>query len=38
VAALEQYGGKVIKTSLSAEDTARLQEALTPDQPAGATS
>src|SRR5947209_14062341 len=30
VAALEQYGGTVIKTSLSDEDTARLQEALTP--------
>src|ERR1700761_7624951 len=38
VAALEQYGGTVIKTSLSDEDTAKLQEALTPDQPAGATS
>jgi uncharacterized membrane protein len=36
--ALEQYGGTVIKTSLSAEDTARLQEALTPEQPAGAAS
>jgi uncharacterized membrane protein len=30
VAALEQYGGTVIKTSLSDEDTAKLQEALTP--------
>jgi uncharacterized membrane protein len=30
VAALEQYGGTVIKTSLSEEDTAKLQEALTP--------
>jgi uncharacterized membrane protein len=29
-AALEQYGGTVIKTSLSDEDTKRLQEALTP--------
>jgi uncharacterized membrane protein len=29
-AALEQYGGTVIKTSLSDEDTAKLQEALTP--------
>jgi uncharacterized membrane protein len=31
IAALEQYGGTVIKTSLSDEDTAKLQEALTPD-------
>jgi uncharacterized membrane protein len=38
VAALEQYGGTVIKTSLSDEDTAKLQEALTPDQPASAAS
>ncbi len=30
IAALEQYGGTVIKTSLSDEDTKRLQEALTP--------
>ena len=30
VAALEQYHGTVIKTSLSDEDTAKLQEALTP--------
>jgi uncharacterized membrane protein len=30
VAALEQYGGTVIKTSLSDADTASLQEALTP--------
>jgi uncharacterized membrane protein len=30
VAALEQYGGTVIKTSLSAEDEKRLQEALQP--------
>jgi uncharacterized membrane protein len=29
-AALEQYGGTVIKTSLSDEDTKKLQEALTP--------
>jgi uncharacterized membrane protein len=28
IAALEQYGGTVIKTSLSEEDTQRLQEAL----------
>ena len=33
VAALEQYGGTVIKTSLSEEDTKKLQEALKP--PAG---
>ena len=32
-AALQQFGGTVIKTSLSEEDTKRLQEALTP--PAG---
>ena len=30
VAALEQYGGTVIKTSLSDEDTRKLQEALQP--------
>jgi uncharacterized membrane protein len=30
IAALEQYGGTVIKTSLSDEDTKKLQEALTP--------
>jgi uncharacterized membrane protein len=36
VAALEQYGGTVIKTSLSAEDTARLQQALTPEPAAAA--
>ena len=33
IAALEQYGGTVIKTSLSEEDTRKLQEALQP--PAG---
>jgi uncharacterized membrane protein len=38
IAALEQYGGTVIKTSLSAEDTAKLQAALTPAEPVGATS
>lgn len=37
VAALEQYGGTVVRTSLSDEDTAKLQEALTPDK-AGATA
>jgi uncharacterized membrane protein len=31
VAALEQYGGTVIKTSLSDEDTKKLQDALTPE-------
>ncbi len=36
IAALEQYKGTVIKTSLSDEDTAKLQEALNPKQPAGA--
>ena len=30
IAALQQYGGTVIKTSLSDEDTKRLQEALRP--------
>jgi uncharacterized membrane protein len=34
VAALKQYGGTVIKTSLSEEQTAKLQEALTPQEPA----
>jgi uncharacterized membrane protein len=38
VAALESYGGTVIKTSLSDEDTKKLQDALTPEQPAGAAS
>src|SRR5947209_2838144 len=33
-AALQQYGGTVIRTSLSDEDTQRLQEALTPPDPA----
>jgi uncharacterized membrane protein len=37
VAALEQYGGTVIRTSLSDEDTAKLQAALTPE-PAAAAS
>ncbi len=36
VAALEQYGGTVIKTSLSDEDTAKLQDALTPKPAAAA--
>jgi uncharacterized membrane protein len=30
IAALEQYGGTVIRTSLSEEDTQRLQDALQP--------
>jgi uncharacterized membrane protein len=33
IAALQQYGGTVFKTSLSDEDTAKLQEALAPQQP-----
>jgi len=33
--ALKGYGGTVIKTSLSDEDTAKLQEALTPKEPVG---
>jgi uncharacterized membrane protein len=36
IAALEQYGGTVIKTSLSDEDTAKLQEALQPKEPSEA--
>jgi uncharacterized membrane protein len=35
VAALQQYGGTVIKTSLSDEDTKKLQDALQPPQQAG---
>jgi len=35
IAALDQYGGTVIKTSLSEEDTRKLQEALQPPQAAG---
>jgi uncharacterized membrane protein len=38
IAALEQYGGTVIKTSLSDEDTKRLQEALQPPQGAANAS
>jgi uncharacterized membrane protein len=38
IAALEQYGGTVIKTSLSDEDTKKLQEALQPPQPASSGS
>ena len=33
IAALQQYGGTVIKTSLSEEDTKRLQDALQPAVP-----
>ena len=33
VAALQQYGGTVIRTSLSEEDTKKLQEALEPAVP-----
>ncbi|HUO69749.1 MAG TPA: DUF1269 domain-containing protein [Solirubrobacteraceae bacterium] len=36
IAALQQYGGTVIKTSLSEEDTQRLQEALQPPSTAPA--
>jgi uncharacterized membrane protein len=35
--ALKQYGGTVVKTSLSEEDTAKLQEALTPKEPVTAS-
>ena len=35
VAALEKYGGTVIRTSLSEEDTKKLQDALKPPQEAG---
>jgi uncharacterized membrane protein len=38
VAALEQYGGTVIKTSLSDEDTKKLQDALQPPPEAAAAS
>src|ERR1700759_1236809 len=33
IAALQQYGGTVIRTSLSDEDTKRLQEAIQPNAP-----
>jgi uncharacterized membrane protein len=33
ISALERYGGTVIKTSLSDEDTAKLQDALAPKEP-----
>ena len=38
IGALKGYGGTVIKTSLSEEDTQKLQEALTPTEPVGTTS
>jgi len=38
IAALEKYGGTVIKTSLSEADTKKLQEALTPPATSGAAS
>jgi uncharacterized membrane protein len=38
IAALEQYGGTVIRTSLSEEDTKKLQDALQPSQESSATS
>ena len=36
IAALEQYGGTVIRTSLSEDDTKKLQDALGGGQPVGA--
>ncbi len=38
IAALDQYGGTVIKTSLSDEDTRKLQEALQPPETVGTAS
>lgn len=38
IAALKQYGGTVIKTSLSDEDTKKLQDALQPPAQAGVAS
>ena len=38
IAALKQYGGTVIQTSLSEEDTAKLQEALKAEDPVGAAT
>lgn len=35
IAALSQFGGTVMRTSLSEEDTAKLQEALSTQQPVG---
>jgi uncharacterized membrane protein len=38
IAALQQYGGTVIRTSLSDEDTKKLQDALSPSAAAGSDS
>lgn len=38
IEALKSYGGTVLKTSLSEEDTQKLQEALAPKEPVGAAS
>jgi uncharacterized membrane protein len=38
IAALNKFGGTVIRTSLSDEDTAKLQEALSEGQAAGANA
>jgi uncharacterized membrane protein len=38
IAALQQYGGTVIKTSLSEEDTKKLQDALQPPEGVSAAS
>ena len=38
IAALQQFGGTVIKTSLSDEDTAKLQDALRPPSSVGTAS
>src|SRR6185437_15194687 len=38
IAALSKYGGTVMRTSLSDEDTAKLQEALSNQQPVSASS
>jgi uncharacterized membrane protein len=38
IAALDQFGGTVIRTSLSDEDTAKLQEALQAKEPVETTA
>ena len=38
IAAMQQYGGTVIRTSLSDEDTKKLQDALEPSTTVGADS
>jgi len=38
VAPVKAYGGTLIKTSLSEDDTKKLQEALTPTEQVGAAS